>query len=196
MPAPRVLVIPGSSRVGSANARLAALAVKELTIADAEVTLISLADYPLPLYGDPPDAIPAPANAVKLKRAIAAHHGVFITTPELNASVPPLLTNALAWVSRTQERNDPPDGVFPGCVFALGAATRDVFGGVRALSALRQILEIGCGALVLPEQIAVGAADQAFGEMDNLKDARSAEQLQALARRLVEMAWDRAGRLT
>ena len=50
MPAPKILVIPGSLRTGSHNARLAALAAKELVLADAEVTQISLQDYPLPLF--------------------------------------------------------------------------------------------------------------------------------------------------
>ena len=47
---PKILVIPGSTRTGSHNVRLAALAAKELTLLDADVTRISLADYPLPIY--------------------------------------------------------------------------------------------------------------------------------------------------
>jgi hypothetical protein len=54
--------------------------------------------------------------------------------------------------------------------------------------AMRQILELGCGALVIPEQIAVGRADQAFDEMDNLKDATAAATLKTLVRRLIELA--------
>jgi NAD(P)H-dependent FMN reductase len=194
MPAPRILVVPGSVRTGSDNARLAAIAAKELTLADAEVTRISLADYPMPLYDRNVEEVSGPPpNAIRLKRMIGAHRGVFLTTPELNASVPPLLINALAWVSRVRERNDSPRGVLRGRVFALGAATRDGYGGIRALMALRQVLEIGCGALVLPEQIAVAAADQAFDEMDNLKDQASAELLRTMAQRLVALSWERLG---
>lgn len=192
MPAPKILVFAGSLRSGSPNARLAALAAKELTIADAEVTRISLADFSMPLYDPDLDAASGPpVNAVKLERMIGAHQGVFLTTPELNASVPPALVNAIDWVARVRERNDPLHGVYRGRVFALGAATRDSHGGVRALIALRQVLEIGCGALVLPEEISVGNADQAFDDMDNLVDPRHAELLRALARRLVELAWER-----
>jgi DNA-binding transcriptional regulator YbjK len=54
--------------------------------------------------------------------------------------------------------------------------------------ALRQILELGCGALVIPEQINVGRATQAFDDMDNLKDETLAAALKAMARRLIEMA--------
>jgi NAD(P)H-dependent FMN reductase len=194
MPAPKILVVPGCVRTGSDIDRLAALAAKELTLADAEVTRISLADYPMPLHDPNLDAAGGvPPNAVKLRRMIAAHPGVFLATPELNASIPPVLVNALAWTSRVRERGDSPHGPFYGRVFALGAATRDSTGGIRALMALRQVLEIGCGGLVLPEQIAVPDAAQAFDDMDNLKDERSAELLRAMARWLVELTWQRLG---
>ena len=47
---PKILVMAASLRAGSHNARLAALAVKELTLAEADVTRVSLADYPLPIF--------------------------------------------------------------------------------------------------------------------------------------------------
>jgi NAD(P)H-dependent FMN reductase len=192
MPAPKILVVPGSVHSGSDNERLAALAAKSLTLADAEVTRISLTDYPMPLYDPDVEAVSGPpANAVKLKRMIAAHHGVFLTTPELNASIPPLLVNTLAWIARVRERSEVPNGAFRGRVFALGSATRDATGGIRALMALRQVLEIGCGALVLPEQISVPDADRAFDDMDNLRDESAAELMQTMAQRMVELCWQR-----
>ena len=95
---PKILVIPGSARTGSHNVRLAALAEKELTLIDADVTRISLQDYPLPIYDADDDARAGqPANAIKLKQMITAHHGVFIASPEYSASVTPLLKNAIDW---------------------------------------------------------------------------------------------------
>jgi len=188
MPVPKILVIPGSIRSKSHNARLAALAAKELTMADAEVSRISLLDYPLPLYDADQDMISGPpANATKLKKMMMAHHGVFIASPEYNASISPLLKNMIDWVSRVRERGEPPYAAFKGRVFALAAASTDAFGGLRGLLTLRQILELGCGALVIPEQLAVGNAEYAFDEMDNLKDARSADALKVLARRPIEV---------
>ena len=49
MPSPKILVLSGSTRVSSHNTRLAALAAKELSLVDADVTRISLGDYPLPI---------------------------------------------------------------------------------------------------------------------------------------------------
>ena len=191
MPAPKILVLPGSTRSGSHNVRLAALAAKELTLIDADVTRISLADYPLPLYeGDLEANAGAPANALKLKQMIMAHHGVFIASPEYSASVTPLVKNTIDWISRAtaRDRGEPNYTAFTGRVFAIGAASSGSGGGIRSLMALRQILELGCGALVIPEQISVPRADQAFDDMDNLKDEVLAAALKTAVRRLVELA--------
>jgi NAD(P)H-dependent FMN reductase len=189
MPIPKILVLPGSTRTGSHNVRLAALAAKELTLLDVDVTRISLADYPLPIYEADFDARAGqPANAVKLKQMIMANHGVFIASPEYSASVTPLLKNAIDWVSRVRERGDPTYAAFKGRVFAISSASPGRAGGLRSLMALRQILELGCGALVIPEQVTIQRADTAFDEMDNITDTAIANQLRTQLERLVEMA--------
>ncbi len=146
MRTPKILVFAGSIRTGSFNARLAGLAVRELALLGIEATRVSLVDYPLPIYdGDLEAKSGPPENAFKFKRMMAAHHGVFIATPEYNASVPPLLKNTLDWVSRVREGDEPPLAAFKNRVFALGAASNGSLGGYRALIALRQVLELGCG---------------------------------------------------
>ena len=189
MPNPKILVLPGSNRTGSHNVRLAALAAKELTLIDADVTRISLVDYELPIYDADLDSRHGqPANALKLKQMIAAHHGVFITTPEYSASVPPLLKNAIDWVSRVRERGDPTYAAFKGRVFGIASASPGRAGGLRALMALRQVLELGCGALVIPEQVAIPSAAQAFDENDEIVDVGIANLLRGQLQRLVDMA--------
>jgi NAD(P)H-dependent FMN reductase len=189
MSAPKILVMAGSLRSGSHNGRLAALVTKELVLAGADVTRISLADYPLPLLDvDVFAAAGPPDNAVKLKRMLSAHQGVFIASPEYSASVTPLLKNAIDWVTRVREGKEPAYAAFKGRVFALGCAVPAAAGGLRALMALRQILELGCGALVIPEQINVGRADQAFDDMDNFRDEDLATSLKEMVRRLIELA--------
>jgi chromate reductase, NAD(P)H dehydrogenase (quinone) len=189
MSAPKILVMAGSLRTGSTNARLAALAAREFALAEADVTRISFAEYPLPLFDADfaTDAGP-PRNAVRLKQMLTTHQGIFITSPEYSASVTPLLKNSIDWISRVREHGEPNYAAFRGRVFAIGSASPASAGGLRSLIALRQILELGCGALVIPEQINVGRAEQAFDEADNLKDENLAVALKALARRLVDMA--------
>src|SRR5581483_12139275 len=119
---------------------------------------------------------------------IMAHHGVFIASAEYTASVTPMLKNSIDWVSRVRERGDPAYAAFKKRVFAISAASPDGSGGLHSVMALRQILELGCGALVIPEQVTIARADQAFDEMDNLIDLGTANLLRAQLARLVEMA--------
>ena len=134
---------PGFSRLAAhrlAQCATRRFVAKELALADAEVTRISLVDYPLPLYdGDVEAKSGPPQNAVLLKRMLCAHHGVFIVTPEYNASVPPLVKNAIDWISRVRERGEAPLAVFKRRAFALGSASPGGFGGMRSLLALRQV---------------------------------------------------------
>src|ERR1700753_3626873 len=124
MAALKILVIPGSLRTGSHNARLAAAAAYQFVQAGAEVTRISLADFPLPIYdGDLQSKSGVPKNAINLKRMIGAHHGVLMVTPEYNSSVPPLVKNAIDWVTRVQDTQESRGQVFKGRVFAIAAAS-------------------------------------------------------------------------
>jgi chromate reductase len=186
---PKILVFAGSIRTGSFNARLAALMVKELTLLDAEVTHLSLGDYPMPVYDADLEAKSGvPNNAMRLKHHFEAHRGVFIASPEYNASITPLLKNTLDWVSRVREGSEPPLSAYKNRVFAIGGASPGNFAAMRSLMALRQVLELGCGALVIPDQIAIRDAAHAFDDKDNLKDDATMRLLKAVAKRLVETA--------
>ena len=189
MSVPKILVIPGSLRGKSYNARLAALATKELMLADADVTRISLLDYPLPIYdADLAEQSGPPDNAVKLKRLMGAHHGVFIASPEYNASITPLVKNTIDWISVVREGGEAQLAVYQNRVFALGGASPGRSGAMQSLLALRQVLAVGCRALVIAEQVSVPNAEQAFDDMDELKDARAATQLKTVVRKLVDTA--------
>ena len=86
-----------------------------------------------------------------------------------------------------RERGEPPLAAFKNRVFAIGGASPGRSGAMRSLLALRQVLELGCGALVIPEQVAIPSASDAFDEMDNLKDEpRAADQLKRVVRRLID----------
>ena len=189
MSAIKILVISGSLRTGSFNARLAAVAAKEFALAGVDVTRLSLADYPLPIYDADLEAQSGvPQAAIDLKRQFGAHEGVLLVTPEYNASVPPLLKNAIDWVSRVRERNEPPLQVFHDRAYAIAAASDGPFGGLRALMALRQILTLGCGANVIARQFALSGASHAFDADDRLKQSRDAEGLAAVVRQLIGFA--------
>src|SRR5215216_2081432 len=101
---PKILVFAGSVRSGAYSGRTADVAQKELAMQGAEVTRISLADYPLPILDqDLEKEEGIPDNAFKLGRMIAAHDGLLIATPEYNGSIPPLLKNSIDWVSQLRK---------------------------------------------------------------------------------------------
>jgi chromate reductase len=189
MPAPKILVFAGSIRTGSMNAQLAALAAKEFALAGADTTYISLLDYPMPIYdGDLESRSGPPEAAIMLKKMMQQHQGIFIASPEYNASVTPLLKNTLDWVSRVREGREAPLAVYKDRAFALGGASNGQYGAMRSLLAVRQVLEIGCGALVIPDQIAVSRAADAFDEMDNFKDEANSKRLKGVVQSLIQFA--------
>jgi NAD(P)H-dependent FMN reductase len=188
MPALKILVIPGSLRTGSLNARLAALAAFELAQLGAEVSRISLADFPLPVYdGDLQTKSGVPKSAVNLKRMMSAHHGVLVVTPEYNSSVPPLVKNTIDWVSRVQDAQEARGEVFRGRAFAIAAASESRLGGTRSLAALRLILT-ACQATVIPNQLALSFAGLAYDDMERLKHPADIEAMGAMARQLIDVS--------
>jgi chromate reductase, NAD(P)H dehydrogenase (quinone) len=188
MAALKILVIPGSLRTGSLNAKLAAVAAHRLAQAGADVTRLSLADFPLPIYdGDLQTKSGVPKNAVDLKRMIGAHHGVLIVTPEYNASVPPLIKNTIDWVSRVADPNESRGQVFRGRAFAIAAASHSRLGGARSLAALRLILA-ACQAFVIPNQLALAFADEAYDDMERLKHPPDIEAMGAMVRQLIDVS--------
>jgi chromate reductase len=188
MSALNILVIPGSLRSGSHNAKLAAAASHELAQQGVEVTRISLGDFPLPIYdGDLQAKSGVPKNAVNLKRMMSAHHGVLIVTPEYNSSVPALVKNTIDWVSRVQDGHETRGQVFRERAFAIASASESRLGGTRSLAALRLILS-ACQATVIPNQIALSFASEAYDDMDRLKHPADIEALAALVRQLIEVS--------
>jgi chromate reductase len=184
----KILVIPGSLRTGSLNAKLAATVALELAQAGAEVTRISLSDFPLPIYdGDLQAKSGIPKNAVNLKRMMGSHHGVLIVTPEYNSSVPALVKNTIDWISRVQDSHETRGQVFRDRAFAIAAASGNRLGGTRALSALRLILT-ACHAAVVPNQLALSFAEEAYDDRDRLKNAADIEAMGAMVRQLIEFS--------
>lgn len=188
MSAPKILVIPGSTRTGSHNAKLAAVAAYEFARAGVDVTRISLADFPLPIYdGDGEAKSGIPKHAINLKRMIGAHHGVLIVSPEYNASVPPLLKNAIDWISRVQDPHEARGGVFHNRAFALAGASQNRLGAARALQALRLILA-ACHANVIANQLTIAFCDQAYDDMDRLRHEADIAAMQGLVAQLIDIS--------
>jgi NAD(P)H-dependent FMN reductase len=179
---PKILAFAGSIRHDSWNRKLIRSAVDATRAAGGDVTLIDLADYPLPLYsGDLEDRDGLPDNAQRLKALFKAHDAFLIASPEYNSSMPPLLKNTLDWVSREWQGES---GLVPyqNKIAAILAASPGAFGGMRMLPHLRQILNT-LGVLVLPGQFSLPHADKAFDEENGA--LKSPARLHALVLELV-----------
>jgi len=187
---PRILAFAGSTREHSFNKKLVRIGVAGAQAAGAEVTLIDLRDFPMPLYdGDLEAREGVPANARKLKTLMKSHGGFLISSPEYNSSVPGVLKNAIDWASR-EEPGETPLVCFEGKVVALMSASPGWLGGTRNLAVLRLMLG-NIGSVVLPDPVSVPRAAEAFNPDGTLKDARrqaAAERLGAtLANMLVKL---------
>jgi chromate reductase, NAD(P)H dehydrogenase (quinone) len=185
MAVPRILAFAGSLRKDSYNKKLIRIAVAGAKSAGAEVTLIDLKDYPLPIYdGDIEAASGLPENAVKLKQLFLAHDGLLWSCAEYNSSITAALKNTIDWVSRPAP-GEASLACFTGKVATLMSASPGALGGLRGLVHVRAILG-NINVIVLPDQLAVSKAHEAFQPDGTLKDAKMQAGIEALGRTLAE----------
>lgn len=185
----KLLFFAGSAREASFNKRLARLGAEIAEANGLAATFADLGDYPMPLYDADLQAIDGiPENALKFEALMRVHTGIFIASPEYNASITPLLKNTLDWVSRVRIEGEEPLAVFKTRVFALGSASPGGMGGLRGVNAVRAVLELGVGALVLPDQFAVPKAGEAFEDNGHLKNKDSQEKFKQLVQKLARAA--------
>jgi NAD(P)H-dependent FMN reductase len=179
----RLLFFAGSVREGSFNKKLARLGQHIAEANGIEAVFVDLRDYPMPIYdGDLEADEGPPVKAREFKALLGEFEGVFIASPEYNSSITPLLKNTLDWVTRVRAKGETGLEVFTSRVFAISGASPGYYGAMRSLLTLRQILAVGIGALVIPEQIAVPRAMDAFEADGSLKDKGQ----RALCRSVVE----------
>ena len=183
----KLLMFAGSARRDSINKKLAAAAAAEATALGAEVELIDLADYPIPLYDGDLEAEAFPENVRSLREKMIAADGFLIASPEYNGSVTPLLKNVIDWVSRPEEGVAEGLVAYRGKTAALVATSPGALGGLRGLVHVRAILT-GIGVHVVPGDVAVGGGFQAFGEGGGLVDEGAAKRLQQTVGNLMRTA--------
>lgn len=180
---PTILAFAGSTRVDSFNKKLVKIAAAGARAAGAEVTYVDLRDLPMPLYdGDLEAKEGLPANAQKFKALMLSHDGLLISAPEYNSGVSGVLKNAIDWASRSAP-GERPLACFVNKVASLMSASPGSLGGLRGLVHVRSILS-NIHVLVLPDQLAVPKAHEAFNPDGSLKDAKQQAAVEQLGRTL------------
>lgn len=183
----KIVAFAGSLRSGSHNKKLIRIAAAGARAAGAQVTDLDLRDVAMPLYdGDIEREQGLPPNAKVFKRLLVEHHGMLISSPEYNSAFPAVLKNAIDWASRP-EPNEPALAAFKGKIAGLMAASPGHLGGVRGLAVLRSILS-NIGVIVIPTQMAIARANEAFDEDGSLKDEGQQAGIEAVGAEVVRFA--------
>ena len=157
---PTALTLSGSIRKGSYNRLLQQHVGRQLEAAGVAVTAVDLGDFEMPIFNEDLEASQVPEAAVRLAELWRSHDIIFIATPEYNGSLPPLLVNAITWLSRQKP------SVFRHAVFGIGGVSSGKYGTIFALSHLRDSLS-KVGALVVPTLLGIGPAETALDAEGN-----------------------------
>ena len=183
----KILALSGSSRVGSFNQKLVNVAAAGAREFGAETTVLDLNDFQMPIYNQDLEAQDGlPEAAVRLKEIFGSHHGLLIASPEYNSSIAPLLKNTIDWVSRSAE-GEAPLAAYQGKVAGIMAASPGGLGGLRGLVHLRSILQ-NIGVMVVPKQMAIAKAFEAFAEDGSLKDEFQQKTVTEIGQMVAKMA--------
>jgi NAD(P)H-dependent FMN reductase len=190
MSQPIVIAFAGSNRHGSLNRAALSLAEAGARQAGAQVLLINLRDYPMPLYdAEFHQANGVPESVRQLREVLRPAAGMLVASPEYNSSITPLLKNTIDWLSQSVA-----DGIgggggrmpFDGKVVGLLGASAGGFGAIRALPHVSFIFS-NLGSIVLPV-VAVPAADRLFNADGSIANERQAKGLEELGARVAKFA--------
>jgi len=180
----KILAFAGSSRKQSFNKKLLAIAAQGAEEAGAQVTIVNLEDFDMPIFCEDLEAEKGMhAGGQKFKELLIEHDGFLIASPEYNSSYSALLKNSIDWASR-QVGEEKPLQAYRGKVAAIMASSPGALGGMRVLVTLRMLME-NLGTMVLPTQKAVGKAGDVFDENGQMHNEKQQQGIKNLAKELV-----------
>ncbi len=175
-----ILGLCGSLRNGSLNVRLLEAAGRSLT---DDVSLeLSAHVAALPLFDEDLEVEPLPDAVQRFHAAIRSADAILVASPEYNGSLTGPLKNALDWASRPAG-----DAVLRGMPLAVMGASPSRFGAAWAQAETRRIAD-RIGAHVIPLELPVAKAADAFTVSGDLRDPDLARRLQRLMTALVDLA--------
>jgi chromate reductase len=179
-----ILAFAGSSREGSYNRKLIHIAAEGARTAGADVTVVELSDFEVPLVNEDLEAEKGmPQKAREFKKLMIRNDGLLIASPEYNSSITPLLKNILDWASRNESADEEFLSAFKGKTAVIMSASPGNLGGLRGLVILRMMLG-NLGVTVLPDQKCISGAADAFSADGSLVDSRQQSAVQDLGRLL------------
>lgn len=167
---PVIGFVCGSLRSASINKQLEKALIRRFKRAGFKTTSIDLGRYDLPLFhGD----LTPPAGVKTLARKLKSCDGIIVVSPEYNGGLPPVLKNAIDWISTTGKAH------FEAPYWGLASCTPGPMSGIMCMRQINYIL-MRVGAHVSPIQVGVGNAAQAFDASGELMAEPSASLADAL----------------
>ena len=169
-----IIAVSGSLKRSSYNHQLLKNAAAQIPAESADVSVIHLADCPLPLFNEEIEQQTIP-HLDELRSLFGKADALLIASPEYNGSFTGALKNLLDWLSRPAK-----DGhyqpAFSQQTAAIMSASPGGLGGLRGLRHLHEVLN-NLGTLVLPTQIALPSAMNAFDEKGQLINSATQDRL-------------------
>ncbi len=173
-----VVGLCGSLRQGSTTHAALTIALAGAKEAGAEVELLDLSKYQLIFHGSVVDESEYPSDVFKLKEKVKRAHGILLGTPEYHGSFSGVLKNALdlMWFEEFENK-----------VVGLIGVSGGRMGAGNALSMLRTV-GATLRALVIPNDVSIAQASEAFDENGNLHDPELAARVKAVGRQVTQYA--------
>ena len=170
----KIVGITGSLRQGSYSALALKEAVNRVEALGAAAEILDLREMELP-FCNGGDEYPDYPDVEILRDKVKAADGLILATPEYHGSISGVLKNALDLMSFEHL-----SGKVAGTISVLGGQSNS-----NALNDLRVIMRWVHG-WVIPEQIAIGKAWQAFDKEGKLTDEKLAQRFDGFAQSLVD----------
>lgn len=184
----KVLALSGSTREGSLNQKLLNVAVEGARAAGAEVTVVSLGNFPLPFFNSDLERVQGvPPYALELQQLLSEHDSLLLASPDYNGGYTALLKNAIDWLSRPTPAKVSGLALFANKASAVISASPGPMGGLRSTLAIRGVLE-KLGSVVIPQTFSLGAAHLAFAEDSRLINAEVDREVKAVGAALVKFS--------
>ncbi len=173
-----VVALCGSLRQGSTTHAALQIALSGAKEVGAEVELIDLRKYKLIFHGEIVDESEYPPDVFKLKKKVKRAHGILLGTPEYHGSFSGVLKNALdlMWFEEFENK-----------VVGLVGVSGGKMGAGNAISMLRTV-SATLRALVIPTDVSIAQASEAFDENGNLHDKQLTDRVKAVGRQVTKYA--------
>ena len=185
--APRLLLIPGSQRQASFNARLLGDFARRLA-GRCDIDWLAPDQVDLPLFNQDLEADPdVVARVAALHARFAASQGLVVASPEYNGQLTPYLKNLVDWVSRLAWIDSGFGNPFIDRPLLLCSASTGGSGGALAIPHARALFGY-VGAVVIGDTVCLRRADQAWTGDGYAFGPEADAQIDGALRRVLRLA--------